>query len=296
MEIQDEGSQLIAALVNARPGMRVVDWCAGAGGKTLALAAIMHNRGQIAACDVSAERLEAAVRRLRRAGVHNVERHLLAAGDKWAKRRAGSFDRVLVDAPCTGTGTWRRNPVARRRLAASDLAELLPKQTEILDAAQTLVRKGGRLVYATCSLLEEENEAQVSVLPCSPSRLRGAGGARSWRVPEKGCWIAARLPGPGRLASLPPATARTGFSLPCWSASRVITIRGLVRPMPIAIGAVHVAAWRSAYPGILPDSFLWPGCRSPARRRTTMPLSAAAALCWSPAPPAPTCRVAACRG
>jgi 16S rRNA (cytosine967-C5)-methyltransferase len=162
VEIQDEGSQLVAALVDARPGMRVADWCAGAGGKTLALAMTMHNRGQLLACDISAHRLDGAVRRLRRAGVHNVERHLTAAGDKWAKRRAGSFDRVLVDAPCTGTGTWRRNPDARLRLTPADLAALLPKQAAILDEAAKLVRSGGRLVYATCSLLPEENEAQVS--------------------------------------------------------------------------------------------------------------------------------------
>ena len=162
IEIQDEGSQLVAAMVGAAPGMRVVDWCAGAGGKTLALAGAMENRGQIVACDVSAPRLDGAVRRLRRAGVHNVERHLVEPGDKWLKRRAGTFDRVLVDAPCTGTGTWRRNPDARLRLKETDLAELLPKQASILDTAQSLVRKGGRLVYATCSLLEEENEAQVS--------------------------------------------------------------------------------------------------------------------------------------
>jgi 16S rRNA (cytosine967-C5)-methyltransferase len=162
VEIQDEGSQLVAVLVGAAPGMRVVDWCAGAGGKTLALAGAMENRGQIVACDVSAPRLDGAVRRLRRAGVHNVERHLVETGDKWLKRRAGTFDRVLVDAPCTGTGTWRRNPDARLRLKETDLAELLPKQASILDTAQSLVRKGGRLVYATCSLLEEENEAQVT--------------------------------------------------------------------------------------------------------------------------------------
>jgi 16S rRNA (cytosine967-C5)-methyltransferase len=162
VEIQDEGSQLVALLTGAEPGMRVVDWCAGAGGKTLALAAMMENRGQIVACDVSAPRLEAAVRRLRRAGVHNVERHLLAPGDKWVKRHGGSFDRVLVDAPCSGTGTWRRNPDARQRLCEADLTALLPKQAAILDVAQSLVRKSGRLVYATCSLLQEENEAQVT--------------------------------------------------------------------------------------------------------------------------------------
>jgi 16S rRNA (cytosine967-C5)-methyltransferase len=180
VEIQDEGSQLIALLVDARPGMRVVDWCAGAGGKTLAIAAAMQNRGQVVACDVSAPRLDGAVRRLRRAGVHNVERHLIAAGDKWVKRRAGSFDRVLVDAPCTGTGTWRRNPDARLRLRPEDLAELRVKQAEILDIAQTLVRKGGRLVYATCSLLAEENEAQVSGFLERHSDFAVVPLARSW--------------------------------------------------------------------------------------------------------------------
>ena len=162
VEIQDEGSQVIAALTGAKPGMRVVDWCAGAGGKTLALAAMMGNRGQIVACDVSASRLDGAVRRLRRAGVNNVERHLVETGDKWAKRRAGAFDRVLVDAPCTGTGTWRRNPDARHRLTGQDLLELTRKQSSILDTARGLVRPGGRLIYATCSLLQEENEGQVS--------------------------------------------------------------------------------------------------------------------------------------
>ncbi len=161
VEIQDEGSQLVAALVGAAPEMRVADYCAGAGGKTLALAMTMHNRGHIVACDVSVPRLDGAVRRLRRAGVHNVERHVVETGGKWAKRRAGTFDRVLVDAPCTGTGTWRRNPDARLRLREVDLDELVVKQAGILDSASRLVRKGGRLVYATCSVLSDENEAQV---------------------------------------------------------------------------------------------------------------------------------------
>ena len=187
VEIQDEGSQLIATLVDARPGMRVADWCAGAGGKTLALAATMENRGQIVACDVSASRLDGAVRRLRRAGVHNVERHLIEAGDKWIKRRAGSFDRVLVDAPCTGTGTWRRNPDARLRLTERDLAELQPKQAMILDTAQSLVRKGGRLVYATCSLLAEENEAQVSAFLARHPDFTLVPLARAWNSPTPPC-------------------------------------------------------------------------------------------------------------
>ena len=162
VEIQDEGSQLVAALVAAQPGMRVADWCAGAGGKTLAVAMTMENRGHIVACDVHDKRLAACVHRLRRAGVHNVEQHLIATGDKWAKRQAGKFDRVLVDAPCTGCGTWRRNPDARLRLTETDLSELVEKQAAILDTASRLVRLGGRLIYATCSLLPAENEAQIA--------------------------------------------------------------------------------------------------------------------------------------
>ncbi len=161
VEIQDEGSQLIALMADARPGLGVVDYCAGAGGKTLAMAARMRNAGRLVAADVSAVRLDAAVKRLRRAGIHNVERRLLAAGDKWAKRAAGKYDRVLVDAPCTGTGTWRRNPDARFRLQPQDLAELVTKQGDILDAAARLLKPAGKLVYATCSILPEENDFQV---------------------------------------------------------------------------------------------------------------------------------------
>jgi 16S rRNA (cytosine967-C5)-methyltransferase len=180
VEIQDEGSQLVALMVGAAPGMRVADWCAGAGGKTLALAMTMDNKGAITACDVSVPRLEGAVRRLRRAGVHNVERHLIEAGDKWAKRRAGSFDRVLVDAPCTGTGTWRRNPDARLRLVERDLMELVPKQAAILATAARLVRPGGRLVYATCSVLLEENEHQVAAFLAANPDFRAVDLAEAW--------------------------------------------------------------------------------------------------------------------
>lgn len=161
VEVQDEGSQLIALLADARPGMRVADYCAGAGGKTLAMAATMANRGKITACDTSAPRLEGAALRFKRAGVDNAERHLLAPGDRWAKRRAGSFDRVLVDAPCTGTGTWRRNPDARLRTRPQDLEELLAVQKDIIARAAELVRPGGRLVYATCSVLPAENDRQM---------------------------------------------------------------------------------------------------------------------------------------
>ncbi|HKU94095.1 MAG TPA: RsmB/NOP family class I SAM-dependent RNA methyltransferase [Vineibacter sp.] len=163
VEVQDEGSQLVGLLVGAQPGMQVVDFCAGAGGKTLAIAASMQNKGRVVACDVSAFRLERSAQRLRRAGVHNVERRTLdAEGRKWLKRHAGKFDRVLVDAPCTGIGTWRRNPDARWSLKPEDIAELPPKQGEILATAAKLVKPGGRLVYATCSLLPVENEERVA--------------------------------------------------------------------------------------------------------------------------------------
>ena len=163
VEVQDEGSQLAALLADARPGMRVLDFCAGAGGKTLALAASMENRGHLVASDISAKRLERATERLRRAGASIVQRvPLSSARDKWVKRHAQGFDRVFVDAPCTGTGTWRRNPDAKWRLRPEDLAELVALQAEILDSAQRLVKPGGRLVYVTCSLLAEENEQQVA--------------------------------------------------------------------------------------------------------------------------------------
>jgi 16S rRNA (cytosine967-C5)-methyltransferase len=162
IEVQDEGSQLAALLADARPGMRVVDFCAGAGGKTLALAAAMGNRGHLVACDVSALRLERATQRLRRAGASIVQRQPLSGQrDKWVKRHARSFDRVLIDAPCTGTGTWRRNPDAKWRLRPNDLTELAALQADILDSVARLVKPGGRLTYVTCSLLREEDEAQV---------------------------------------------------------------------------------------------------------------------------------------
>lgn len=163
VEIQDEGSQLVAMMVDARPGERVVDFCAGAGGKTLAIAAQMENKGHVIACDVLAGRLSRAAERFRRAGLHNIEtRPLTSETDRWVKRHKGMYDRVLVDAPCSGTGTWRRNPDARWRVLGPGLENLLPLQASILASAARLVKPGGRLVYATCSVLAEENEQQVA--------------------------------------------------------------------------------------------------------------------------------------
>jgi 16S rRNA (cytosine967-C5)-methyltransferase len=180
-DVQDEGSQLAALLADARPGMRVVDFCAGAGGKTLALAAGMENRGRLVACDVSSRRLERAGRRLRRAGIGNVERRVLSSErDKWVKRHALGFERVLVDAPCLGTGTWRRNPDAKWRSRPADLAELRLRQQQILRSAARLVRPGGRLVYATCSLLREENEAQAQDFLVAEPDFAPLPAARVW--------------------------------------------------------------------------------------------------------------------
>jgi 16S rRNA (cytosine967-C5)-methyltransferase len=187
VEVQDEGSQIAALLADARPGMRVIDFCAGAGGKTLALAASMANRGHLVASDIAAARLERATQRLRRAGASIVQRvPLSSARDKWVKRHAEGFDRVFIDAPCTGTGTWRRNPDAKWRLRPQDLAELAALQAEILESAQRLVKPGGRLVYVTCSLLREEDEAQVerflaghadfALLPIAPVWRAAIGG------------------------------------------------------------------------------------------------------------------------
>jgi 16S rRNA (cytosine967-C5)-methyltransferase len=169
IEIQDEGSQLASLLVGAKPGMRVCDFCAGAGGKSLAIAAAMENKGHIIACDVSGPRLDNATKRLRRAGVHNVERrHLESERDPWIKRQLGAFDRVLIDAPCSGTGTWRRNPDARWTLTAQDVLELRELQARILASASRLVKPGGRLIYVTCSVLPPENERQAEAFAAHP--------------------------------------------------------------------------------------------------------------------------------
>lgn len=161
-ELQDEGSQMIALAAGVRPGMKVVDFCAGAGGKTLALAAQMENKGSLAACDVNQRRLDELPKRAKRAGVHNIQTKLLSSErDKWVKRNAGKMDVVLLDAPCSGTGTWRRSPDARWRLQEKDIQELNVIQSAILESASRMVKEGGRLVYATCSILREENEDQV---------------------------------------------------------------------------------------------------------------------------------------
>ncbi len=163
VEIQDTGSQLACAACEARPGTLVIDLCAGAGGKTLALAAAMENSGRLVACDTDRGRLNRMPPRAERAGVTIVEPRLLNPGHEAAMLSdlAGAADVVLVDAPCSGTGTWRRNPEARWRLTPQRLGRLTSLQASILDVAKGLVRPGGRLAYVVCSLLPEEGERQV---------------------------------------------------------------------------------------------------------------------------------------
>lgn len=163
VEVQDEGSQLLAWLVGPRRGEMIADYCAGAGGKTLAMAMLMRGSGRLYAFDVSAPRLSALAPRAARAGITNVHAVALAGeNDARAKRLSGKLDRVLVDAPCSGFGTLRRNPDLKWRHGPEAIAELSAKQQRILAAAARLVRPGGRLVYATCSILQEENEAVVA--------------------------------------------------------------------------------------------------------------------------------------
>ena len=162
IEVQDEGSQLLCSLVAPRRGEMVVDFCAGAGGKTLALGAMMRSTGRLYAFDVSEKRLAKLKPRLARSGLSNVNPVLIdSEHDAKIKRLAGKIDRVLVDAPCSGLGTLRRNPDLKWRQSRASVDELTPKQASILASAARLVKKGGRLVYATCSVLEEENEAIV---------------------------------------------------------------------------------------------------------------------------------------
>ncbi len=165
LEVQDEGSQLLALLLGARRGEMVCDFCAGAGGKTLAIGAMMASSGRLYAFDVAEKRLAKMKPRLARSGLSNVMPQLLASeNDTRVKRLAGKLDRVLVDAPCSGLGTVRRNPDLKFRQSPESVAELTQKQASILRAAARLLKPGGRLVYATCSLLPEENETVVEAL------------------------------------------------------------------------------------------------------------------------------------
>lgn len=168
IEVQDEGSQLLALLLDAKRGEMVVDFCAGAGGKTLAIGASMRNTGRLYAFDVSAHRLDALKPRLARSGLSNVHPAAIAhERDDRVRRLAGKIDRVLVDAPCSGLGTLRRNPDLKWRQSPKAVEELVAKQTAILASAARLLKPGGRLVYATCSILPQENESIAEAFSAS---------------------------------------------------------------------------------------------------------------------------------
>lgn len=196
VEIQDEGSQLIGLVCGAKPGMRILDFCAGGGGKTLVLAAQMKNKGNVVAMDNNTRRLEKGKPRYRKAGIHNVEARSLEdeANRKWLRRQKGTMDIVLVDAPCSSSGTWRRNPDLRWRWYGPELPAILQMQSDILDKVADKVKVGGRLVYATCSLFPEENEQQVDAFLARHPDYKVLPLAEAWEgdksaVPNEGPYL-----------------------------------------------------------------------------------------------------------
>ena len=206
IEVQDEGSQLICLACGAAPGMLAVDLCAGAGGKTLALAAEMHNEGRLLATDSDRGRLQRLPPRAERAGATMIESRLLNPGREMEALAdlAGQAGLVLVDAPCSGTGTWRRNPETRWRADPARLAQLTALQARLLDLAGTLVRPGGILVYAVCSLLAEEGRDQAAAFT-----------ARSGLLPEDLPVKAGRPAGSGLLLT-PGHDGTDGFFIARW--------------------------------------------------------------------------------
>lgn len=180
-EVQDEGSQIAAAMAGAKPGEKVLDLCAGAGGKTLALAAAMNNEGKLVAYDADKKNLRPIFDRLSRSGATCVE--VLDGGDTGALRdRGNQFDVVLADAPCSGSGTWRRRPDAKWRLKQPHLAARIEDQRKVLDMAARLVKPGGRLIYVTCSILPEENTDQIEAFLGSHAEFRSIPFSEVWRA------------------------------------------------------------------------------------------------------------------
>jgi 16S rRNA (cytosine967-C5)-methyltransferase len=180
-EVQDEGSQIAALMACAAPREQVLDICAGAGGKTLAFAAAMRNTGQVYAYDGEALRLRPILERLKRAGVRNAQ--VLQAGDEAALQALGPrFDMVFLDAPCTGTGAWRRRPDAKWRLRPANLPQREQEQSALLETAAALVKPGGRLLYATCSVLPQENGDRIAAFLANHSGFETLAWSQSWRA------------------------------------------------------------------------------------------------------------------
>lgn len=177
IEVQDEGSQVVAELASAGPGMTVLDYCAGAGGKTLAMAAAMQNQGTIHAFDSDKQRLAPIFDRLRRAQATNVD---VVARRAALEPLAGSADLVMIDAPCTGSGTWRRRPDAKWRLTEKQIRQRCREQAQILQEASRFVKPGGRLVYITCSVFDAENREQVEAFTALNPEFRAVDHGRLW--------------------------------------------------------------------------------------------------------------------
>ncbi|RFC67038.1 MULTISPECIES: RsmB/NOP family class I SAM-dependent RNA methyltransferase [Mesorhizobium] len=207
-EIQDEGSQVAAELAGAKPGMQVLDYCAGGGGKTLALAAIMKNEGRIVAHDSEKQRLAPIFDRLRRSEVRNVE---VMARAPELEPLVGSMDIVLIDAPCTGSGTWRRRPDAKWRLSQKQVDQRCREQADILDKASRFVKPGGRLVYITCSVFDAENRDQLEAFAARNEAFKIVDHVALWRESFPDAADLARVDARGGIRLSPALSGTDGF-------------------------------------------------------------------------------------
>ncbi|RWC52059.1 MAG: RsmB/NOP family class I SAM-dependent RNA methyltransferase, partial [Mesorhizobium sp.] len=207
-EVQDEGSQIVATLAGAEAGMQVLDYCAGAGGKTLALSAEMDNRGQIFAHDAEKARLAPIFDRMRRSENRNIQ---IVSKPAELGPLAGHMDIVLVDAPCTGSGTWRRRPDAKWRLTQRQLDQRRGEQREILDAAKAFVKPGGLLVYITCSVFDAENGEQVADFRARHGEFAPVDHRKLWDGRFPGHEAAARIGAGGGISLSPALSGTDGF-------------------------------------------------------------------------------------
>jgi 16S rRNA (cytosine967-C5)-methyltransferase len=206
-EVQDQGSQIVSLLAGAQPGEQVLDLCAGAGGKTLAMAAEMGNKGQIFAYDSDRHRLAPIYDRLKRNGVRNVQ--VRPPGADTLADLVGKMDCVVIDAPCTGSGTWRRRPDAKWKLTPEQVAQRVVEQTAILEEGARYVKPGGVLIYITCSILNEENEARIEHFLAGTQAFRAFDHAALWQARFPG--VASPRIGPFGLLLTPYSTATDGF-------------------------------------------------------------------------------------